>query len=85
MNYGKLNLKSNFFYYVIPNERSNALWWRIKEMIIMNANKKVMEEHNCIEHGVYLEPCDDCRRKGEAKHCVLLINGICSICGDIIK
>jgi hypothetical protein len=43
----------------------------------------IKKKHKCINHRVYLDPCDDCIDK--ERECELSTNGICSICGEIIK
>ena len=39
--------------------------------------------HNCYEHRVYLDPCEDCKKAD--KKCDLSAYGICSVCGRILN
>lgn len=57
----------------------------LRDAVIMICRLKMTENHKCVEHRAYLDACDDCKAKGEAKNCDLVVYGICSICGEIVK
>jgi hypothetical protein len=42
-----------------------------------------IDSHDCTEHRVALESCDECKEKEQ--DCKLNTKGICSVCGEVVE